>query len=144
MSHYLMFISRNFCWFCKSEDITCLLNFIVKKKQLFLLKFQNILIMLIGRRDTNNAHVVNVFLRIFRKRYWVSNKILAITLATLAFSCRQASVKVISKPTLSSLTHTMCTKTLLLLSVACVVLNDGLLIWLNQVAGRLVGPLHTD
>ena len=31
--------------------MTCLLNFIVKRKQLFLLKFQNILIMLIGRQD---------------------------------------------------------------------------------------------
>ena len=63
---------------------------------------------------------------------------------TLAFSCRQASTKAISEPTLSSLAQTVCTKTLLLLSVACVALNGGLLIWLNLVAGRLVGPLHTD
>ena len=62
---------------------------------------------------------------------------------TLAFSCRQASIKVISEPTLSSLTQTMCTKTLLLLSVACVALNDGLLIWINLEVGRLVGPVHT-
>ena len=66
---------------------------------------------------------------------------------TFAFSCRQASTKVISEPTLSSLTQTMRTKTLLPISVACVLLNvpnDGLLIWLNLVAGRLVGPLYTD
>ena len=68
---------------------------------------------------------------------------------TLAFSCRQASTKGFPEPLLSChpehrLPDSTCTKTLLLLSVACVVLNDGLRIWSNQVAVRLVGPLHTD
>ena len=34
-------------------------------------KFQIILIMLVGRRDTNNAFYLNVFLRIFWKSYWL-------------------------------------------------------------------------
>ena len=34
-------------------------------------KFQNILIMLVGRRDTNNSLYLNVFLRIFWKSYWL-------------------------------------------------------------------------
>ena len=153
MSHHLMFISRNFCWFCGESDvITCLLNFNTKKKQLFLLKFQNILITLLGSQDTNNALFLDLFLSIFRKTYWVKripNKNFGhhFFMPTFAFSCRQASTKVISEPTLSSLTQTMCTKTLLPISVACVLLNvpnDGLRIWLNLVAGRLVGPLHTD
>ena len=34
-------------------------------------KFQNILIMLVGRRDTNNSLYLNVFFRIFWKSYWL-------------------------------------------------------------------------
>ena len=97
MSHNLMFISRNFCWFCGESDvITCLLNFNMKKKQLFLLKFQNILIMLLGSQDTNNALFLDLFLSNFRKTYWVKripNKNFGdhFSMPTFAFSCRQAS-----------------------------------------------------
>ena len=66
--------------------------------------------------------------------------------AKFSFVLQEASIKVISRPLLSSLNYLIgrVQKTQLLVSVACVVLNDGLLIWLNQVAGRLVSPLHTD
>ena len=103
-----MFISRNFCWFCGESDvITCLLNFNMKEKQLFLLKFKNILIMHLGSQDTNNALFLDLFLSTFRKTYWIKripNKKFGhhLFMPTLAFSCRQASTKVISEPTLSS------------------------------------------
>ena len=95
-----MFISRNFCWFCESEDITCLLN------------VQNILIILVGRCDTNNGLLLNVFLRNFQKTYWVkriSNRTFGhrFFMPILALSCRKASIKVISGPFLSFLTQTI-------------------------------------
>ena len=76
-----------------SDVITCLLNFNMKKKQLFLLKFQNILIMLLGSQNTNNALFLDLFLSIFRKTYWVKqipNKNFGhhFFMPTFAFSCR--------------------------------------------------------
>ena len=78
----------------------------------FSLRFQNILIMLVGRQDTNISLFLNVFLRILRKTYWVkriSKKNFGhhFFMPTLAFSCRPTSAKVISEPPLSSLTQTI-------------------------------------
>ena len=68
--------------------------------------------MLVERQDTNIALFLNVFLRILQKTYWVkrlSNKNFGqhFFMPTLAFSCSQTSTKVISKPSLSSLTQTI-------------------------------------
>ena len=59
--------------------------------------FQNILIMLVGRQDTNNAAFLNVFLRIFLSRTKIRPSVFF--MRTLAFSCRQASTMVISAAT---------------------------------------------
>ena len=86
-------------------------------------KFQNILIMLVGRQDTNDALFLNVFLRIF-----------TLFMPTLVFSCGQASTKVISCRATFVILNTgyliRCVQKLLvsLLSVASVVLNDDNLV----------------
>ena len=102
--------------------------------------FQNILIVLVGHQDTNNE----LFLHFsgssekhigLIKRIWNKNFGHHFFYANLSILLYAAVIKVISEPPLSSLKHKLsdctCTKTLLLLSVARVVLNYHLLIWLD-------------
>ena len=70
------------------------------------------LIMLVGRRDRNNAIFLNVFLTGSSEKHTelkgsrTKKLAIALLMLTLAFSCRQANTKVISEPPLSSLTQT--------------------------------------
>ena len=91
-------------------------------------KFQNIMIMLAGCQD---------------KMMFPSSMYFA-----LVFSCRQASTTVIScRATfviLNRLSDSMCAKTLSFTSLCDVCCTEwSSQIWLNQVAGHLVGSLHT-